>query len=52
MWGEDLKGYKGQHCTGDFLVQCWPRKIQTTLQIVFLRKSVCGMWAKIVQVIF
>ena len=30
----------GQHCTGDFLVQSWRRKIWTPLQIMFLCKVV------------
>ena len=29
--------------TGDFLVQCWPRKIRTILQIIFFCKVVCGL---------
>ena len=29
----------GQHYIDDFLVQCWPRQIQTTLQITFLGQS-------------
>ena len=40
----------GQHCKGDFLVQCWPRNIQTLLQIIFLCIVVCGLchdrWVK------
>ena len=42
----------GQHCLGNFLVQCWPRQIQKTLLIIFLSKVVCGMWKNIVQVVF
>ena len=42
----------GQHCASNFLVQCWPRQIQTTLQIIFLWKFVCGLRANIAQVIF
>ena len=42
----------GQHCTGDFFVQYWPRQIQTTLSIIFMRKFVYGLWTKIVRVIF
>ena len=40
----------GQHCPCDFLVQCWPRKIRTLLQIIFLFKFVYGLcsdrWVK------
>ena len=36
----------GQNCTGDFLMECWSKQTQATLQIVFLRKFVCGLWAK------
>ena len=36
----------------NFLVQCWPRWIQTKLQIIFLREFFCGLWANIAQVIF
>ena len=32
-----------QHCTGDFLVQCWPRQIQTTKDPENIDKTVdCG----------
>ena len=34
----------GQHCTGDFLVQLWPRKIRTPLKTIFLCKAVCGLF--------
>ena len=40
-----------QHCTGNFLVQCWSREMQTKLQIIFLWQVVCGLWVNIAQVI-
>ena len=40
-----------QHCTGNFIMQCWPRYIQTKLQIIFLCKVLCQVWAKISKLI-
>ena len=40
-----------QHYIGNPLVQCWPRQIQTTMQIFFVQ-LVCEVWANIVQVFF
>ena len=46
-------GSMGQHCTGNFLVQCWFRQIKTTLHMVnFLRKDDCVVRPNIATVIF
>ena len=34
------------------ITQCWPRQIQTSLQIIFMCKFICGLWANIALVIF
>ena len=34
----------GQHSTGDFLVQCWPKQIETTLAIDYFSAEIC-LWA-------
>ena len=41
-----------QQCTDNFLMQYWPRYVQTKLQIIFLCKVVCGLWVNTGKVIF
>ena len=41
-----------EHCTSNFLVQCWARQIQTRLYVIFLWKFVCKLCAKIAKEIF
>ena len=43
----------GQHCTGNFHVQCWLRQIKITLSmVIFLQKDDYVVWANITPVIF
>ena len=44
--------FMDQHSTGNFVIQCWPRQIQTKLEIIFRCKVVCGLWAGITHVRF
>ena len=42
----------GKYYRGNSLAQCWSIKIRVTLQIIFLRKVVHGLWVNIAQVTF
>ena len=42
----------GQHCTGNFLAQCWLKQIKKTLNNIFLCKVVYGLWVNITQLTF